>query len=84
MDETIAALDAATKSLIAGATSLGDVTAKLADAAVRLTAASPGQSGTTVNRPKSPPIGTQYFDVNLYRPIWWTGAAWRDAAGKAV
>lgn len=84
MEGTIAALDEATKSLIAGTTSLGDVAAKLADAAVRLTAAFPGPSGTTANRPKSPPIGTPYFDVTLYRPIWWTGAAWRDAAGKAV
>lgn len=43
-------------------------------------------SGTTAQRPTyySTDAGMMYFDTTLNKPIWWTGGAWRDAAGNAV
>lgn len=29
-------------------------------------------------------VGTQYFDVTLNKPIWWTGTKWVDATGTEV
>lgn len=40
--------------------------------------------GTTAQRPAEPGIGDSYFDTTLTRPIWWTGAAWINAAGAPV
>jgi len=45
---------------------------------------SPHQSGTTANRPSSPTTGEGYFDTDVGKPIWWSGAAWVDATGTTV
>jgi hypothetical protein len=42
--------------------------------------------GTTAQRP-SPlvvPVGWSYYDTTLGKPLWSTGAAWKDAAGATV
>jgi len=41
-------------------------------------------SGTPNQRPKQPPVGTQYYDTSLKKPIWWDGAHWKDATGNMV
>lgn len=42
-------------------------------------------AGTTSQRPTAGLIaGQQYWDTTLGKPIWWTGAAWKDAAGTTV
>ena len=41
-------------------------------------------SGTTVNRPTTPPVGLMYFDTTLGKPVYWKGAVWVDAAGATV
>lgn len=41
-------------------------------------------SNTTSNRPTKVPIGFQYFDTTLNKPIWWTGSKWVDATGADV
>jgi hypothetical protein len=41
----------------------------------------------TVRRPKSLDEnnkGLQFFDIDLSKPIWWTGTAWVDATGTEV
>ena len=38
-------------------------------------------SGTTAARPITPPVGQQYFDTTLIKPIWYTGAKWVLADG---
>lgn len=35
-------------------------------------------------RPSGVNQGYQYFDVNLNKPIWWTGSKWVDATGATV
>jgi hypothetical protein len=35
-------------------------------------------------RPTDPAQGTMTYDPVLRRPLWWDGAAWRDAAGNIV
>ena len=40
--------------------------------------------GTTVDRPNNIPIGFQYFDTTLNKPIWWTGTKWVDSVGSGV
>jgi hypothetical protein len=40
--------------------------------------------GATGSRPGSPVAGAQWYDTTLSKPIWYDGAAWRDAAGTAV
>jgi hypothetical protein len=52
-------------------------------------AASIPLSGTTANRPISTvqiplPVGQQFFDTTLTRPIWWTGSKWIKADGTVV
>jgi len=44
------------------------------------------QGGATGSRPGTPTAYQSYFDTGLTpaRPIWWTGAAWVDAAGTGV
>jgi hypothetical protein len=39
---------------------------------------------TTAKRPVPPVIGQMYYDTTLSKPIWWSGAAWKDAAGTTV
>lgn len=42
-------------------------------------------SGTTGARPTQQLTrGQPYFDTTLNKPVWWDGAAWRDATGAAV
>jgi type III secretion system FlhB-like substrate exporter len=41
-------------------------------------------SGTTSDRPIAPPVGYQYLDTILSKPIWWNGLAWKDATGITV
>jgi hypothetical protein len=41
-------------------------------------------SGATGARPAGGPLGAQWYDATLKKPIWWDGAAWRDATGAAV
>lgn len=42
-------------------------------------------SGTTALRPTIDlKINQQYFDTTLGKPIWWSGTAWKDAAGTTV
>lgn len=44
-------------------------------------------SGTTSERPSADlnmPVGLQYFDTTLVKPIYWTGTAWVDSAGTTV
>lgn len=38
----------------------------------------------TTGRPVSPKLGDFIFDTTLNKPIWWTGANWKDAAGTTV
>lgn len=33
-------------------------------------------SGTTANRPTSPPTGSVYFDTDVGAPVWWDGSTW--------
>ena len=42
--------------------------------------------GITTNRPNTNylPIGFQYFDITLNKPIWWIGSKWVDATGADV
>lgn len=44
-------------------------------------------SGTTSERPSADlnmPVGLQYFDTTLVKPIYWTGTSWVDSTGTAV
>lgn len=45
-------------------------------------------SGATASRPASlgagAGVGSMWFDTTLNKPIWWDGAAWRDATGAVV
>lgn len=42
-------------------------------------------SGTTASRPTgSLPVGFQYFDTTLNKPIWWNGSVWKDSSGTTV
>lgn len=41
-------------------------------------------SGTIGARPTVTTVGYMYFDTTLGKPIWWGGAAWKDATGAAV
>lgn len=44
-------------------------------------------SGTTSERPSAGlnmPVGLQYFDTTLVKPIYWTGTVWIDATGVTV
>jgi hypothetical protein len=41
-------------------------------------------SGTTAQRPAQPTVGQRYYDTTLSKPIWYSGAAWKDAAGVTV
>lgn len=40
--------------------------------------------GTTEQRTTNVPIGFEYFDTTLNKPIWWTGTKWVDSAGSDV
>ena len=39
-------------------------------------------SGDTSSRPTNIPIGFQYFDTTLNKPIWWNGTNWVDKDGN--
>ena len=41
-------------------------------------------SGQTSSRPTARPTGTQYFDTQIGKPVWWSGTAWVDATGTAA
>ena len=42
-------------------------------------------SGATLDRPTTGNyIGRRYWDVTLQKPVFWTGAAWKDASGAIV
>jgi hypothetical protein len=40
--------------------------------------------GETSERPPNPDRGTQFYDVTLSKPIWWSGTHWKDASGTNV
>ena len=40
--------------------------------------------GETNKRPTNPNIGFQYFDIELKKPIYWTGEKWVDATGADI
>lgn len=42
--------------------------------------------GATSARPTltAASAGFYYYDTTLARPIWWSGTAWKDAAGASV
>ncbi|AWT34502.1 hypothetical protein DM785_02285 [Deinococcus actinosclerus] len=42
--------------------------------------------GPTANRPAANVVqaGDQHYDTTLGRPVWWSGSAWRDAAGTSA
>lgn len=40
-------------------------------------------SGPTADRPVAPEIGTAYFDTDVDKTLYWSGADWVDAAGAA-
>lgn len=40
--------------------------------------------GNTSSRPTNIPVGFQYFDTTLNKPIWWNGSAWIDSTGATV
>jgi len=43
------------------------------------------QFGTTANRPNGVLfIGTEYFDTDLNRPVWWNGSAWVNSNPNAT
>lgn len=50
------------------------------------TAVVQGGRGPTASRPTlvAADVGAVYFDTNLGKPVWWTGTAWKDAAGVTV
>ncbi|NGY85279.1 hypothetical protein F6Y05_02555 [Bacillus megaterium] len=35
-------------------------------------------------RPTGVTAGTMFFDTTIGKPIWWSGAEWRDANGTNV
>lgn len=41
-------------------------------------------SGATSARPTARPVGQQFFDTTLGKPVWWNGTAWVDATGTAA
>ena len=42
-------------------------------------------SGSTGSRPTDHLVpGVTFWDATLGKPIWWTGAAWKDATGATV
>ncbi|MGW6383129.1 hypothetical protein [Peribacillus butanolivorans] len=41
-------------------------------------------ANTTADRPASPPIGYQFFDTTLGKPVWYSGTVWKDAIGNIV
>lgn len=44
-------------------------------------------SGTMANRPSADlnmPVGLQYFDTTISKPIYWTGTGWVDSTGVTV
>lgn len=44
-----------------------------------------GGSGTSIQRPVSPVLGTLYFDTSLNKPIWYIGSGnWVDSTGVTV
>lgn len=38
----------------------------------------------TAYRPTNVPIGFQYYDTTLRKPVWWDGSTWKDSAGDSV
>lgn len=40
--------------------------------------------GYTANRPLTPSIGEEYFDMTIDKPIWYDGSKWIDATGTQV
>ncbi len=40
--------------------------------------------GSTANRPTSVPVGYQYFDTDITKPIWWHGTNWKDITETIV
>lgn len=42
------------------------------------------QTGATAARPASPVTGQMFYDTTLSKPIWYSGSAWKDAAGTTV
>jgi len=45
-----------------------------------------GWSGPSADRPElgDDPSAQPYFDTDLQKPVWWTGAKWVDSAGAEV
>lgn len=41
-------------------------------------------SGATGSRPATPPVGWNYFDTTLGKPIWFKSPGWVDATGVAA
>lgn len=42
------------------------------------------RSGTTAERPANYPVGQSFYDLSLYKPVYWTGFDWRDSTGTTV
>lgn len=47
-------------------------------------AATYAAAGTTAQRPSAVSPGAQFYDTTLGKPIWYSGSAWKDAAGTTV
>ncbi|RAV21442.1 right-handed parallel beta-helix repeat-containing protein [Paenibacillus contaminans] len=41
-------------------------------------------SGATSARPAGVPVGYCFFDTSLSKPVWWSGANWKDSSGAVV
>ncbi len=44
----------------------------------------PPANGLSASRPASPPDGYMFFDLDLGKPIWWSGSQWVKADGTAA
>jgi hypothetical protein len=75
---TVLALGAAGNVLVSGGDAADPAFRQLTIADVQ------GLAGGTVSRPVAPAIGQPYFDTTLGKPVWWSGAGWKDAAGTAA
>jgi hypothetical protein len=41
-------------------------------------------NGNSASRPTASVIGQSYYDTTIGKPIWWSGASFKDAAGNVV
>lgn len=64
----------------------GDVLNRLAMGLHSDAGVAPLGIGATTKRPtlKAADAGFMYYDTTLSLPVWWTGAAWHNAAGSVA